>query len=46
MRDKLIHKYFGVDLDLTFDVVKRDLPSLQKKLKEISNESINKESRK
>ncbi|MBU2561759.1 MAG: DUF86 domain-containing protein [Nanoarchaeota archaeon] len=32
MRDKLIHKYFGVDLDLTFDVVKKDLPNLKKEL--------------
>lgn len=35
MRDKLIHKYFGVDLDLTFDVVKHDLPDLKKNVKKI-----------
>ena len=35
MRDKLIHKYFGVDLDLTFDVVKKDLPELKKNLDKI-----------
>ncbi len=25
-RDKLIHGYFGVDLNLTYDIVKNDLP--------------------
>ena len=38
MRDKLIHKYFGVDLDLTWDVLKDDLPSLKEKIKKILRE--------
>jgi len=37
MRDKLIHKYFGVDLKLTFDVVKNDLPELKKQINSILN---------
>jgi uncharacterized protein with HEPN domain len=28
MRDKLIHAYFGVDLDLVWEVVERDLTPL------------------
>ena len=35
MRDKLIHKYFGVDLDLTFDVVKSDLSKLKENIEKI-----------
>lgn len=29
MRDKVIHQYFGVDLSLVWDVVERELPSLE-----------------
>lgn len=32
-RDKLIHQYFGVDLDLTFDIVRNDLPKIKKELR-------------
>jgi uncharacterized protein with HEPN domain len=28
MRDKLVHDYFGVDLDLVWQVVEQQLPSL------------------
>ncbi len=42
-RDKLIHGYFGVDLDLTWDIVKSNLPDLKKKIKKII-EDIEKES--
>ena len=38
MRDKLIHGYFGVDLNITWNVVKNDLPSLKKKIKTILEE--------
>jgi uncharacterized protein with HEPN domain len=34
-RDKLIHGYFVVDLALTWDIVKKDLPDLKKKIKKI-----------
>lgn len=33
MRDKLIHGYFGVDLNITWGVVSNDLPDLKKKIK-------------
>jgi len=29
MRDKLIHNYFGVDIDAVWDVVKKDIPVLK-----------------
>ncbi len=35
MRDVLIHEYFGVDLNLTWQTVKEDIPSFQSKLEEI-----------
>jgi uncharacterized protein with HEPN domain len=38
MRDILIHEYFGVDLDLTWRVIKEDLPELKQKLGEIIEE--------
>lgn len=37
-RDKLIHGYFGIDLDLTFDIVRRDLPKLKEKVSKILEE--------
>jgi len=33
MRDVLIHEYFGVDLELVWTTLKKDLPVLKKKLK-------------
>jgi uncharacterized protein with HEPN domain len=35
LRNVLIHEYFGVDLNLTWNVVKEDLPLLEKQLKSI-----------
>ena len=32
MRDILVHEYFGIDLELTWEVVKRDIPDLKKKM--------------
>lgn len=34
-RDKIIHHYFGVDLDIVWDIVKKDPPELKKKIKVI-----------
>lgn len=33
MRDKLIHQYFDVDLDIVWKVIKEDLPVLKKEIK-------------
>jgi uncharacterized protein with HEPN domain len=35
MRDKLIHEYFGVKLDLVWITVKKNLPELEKQIHEI-----------
>ncbi len=32
MRDKLIHDYFGVDLDAVWDTVEKDIPVLKNRL--------------
>lgn len=37
MRDKLIHEYFGVDLNLIWDVVATGLPEFDRKISEILN---------
>ena len=34
-RDKIIHHYFGVDLNTVWDIVKKDLPDLKRKIKAI-----------
>lgn len=38
MRDVLIHEYFGVDLELAWQVTQRDLPDLKQKLSKILEE--------
>jgi uncharacterized protein with HEPN domain len=35
MRDKLIHDYFGINLQLVWDVVERDLPALKLKFTQL-----------
>ncbi len=37
-RDILIHAYFSVDLNLVWDILKRDLPSLHRTLENILKE--------
>ena len=32
MRDILVHEYFGIDLQLTWETVQKDIPQLKKKL--------------
>lgn len=32
MRDKLVHDYFGVDLDLVWDVVASELPKARDRI--------------
>ena len=39
MRDKIIHEYFGVNLDLVWDAVEKDLPSLAEKVETILKSS-------
>lgn len=35
LRDKLIHDYFEVELDLAWEVIKKDIPTLKKKIEKI-----------
>lgn len=35
MRDKLIHHYFGVDIEKVWDTAQQDLPSLKEQVIEI-----------
>lgn len=35
MRDKLIHDYIGIDIQVIWDTIQQDLPNLQKIIKEI-----------
>jgi len=35
LRDILIHEYFGVDLDILWDIVKNKIPTLKKDIKKI-----------
>ena len=35
MRNKLIHEYFGIDLELVWEVIKKDLPLFKKQIKKL-----------
>ncbi len=35
MRDRLIHDYFGVDLDLVWDVIQEKIPTLRRQIERI-----------
>ena len=35
MRDRLIHHYFGVDLEIVWDVVKNEVPKLKTQIEKI-----------
>jgi uncharacterized protein with HEPN domain len=38
MRDRLIHHYFGVNLDLTWDTIQQDLPELERQVRAMLSE--------
>ena len=42
MRDKLIHDYFGVDLNAVWTTAMNDVPDLLSKLNEVFNDSSDK----
>jgi uncharacterized protein with HEPN domain len=44
MRDILIHEYFGVDLELTWTVIKKDIVDLKKEILKMK-ESLNQRAR-
>ena len=35
MRDKLIHEYFGIDLEIIWEVIKKDLPYVRPLIMEV-----------
>ena len=39
-RDKLIHAYFKVDMDIVWDVVENELPKLKEQINSIMNERL------
>lgn len=39
-RDKIIHHYFGVNLETVWDIIKKDLPELKKKMLHIISQEI------
>lgn len=39
MRDRLIHGYFGVNVDIVWDIITAELGELTKQIAEMSNES-------
>ena len=39
-RDKMIHHYFGVDLNIIWEIIKKDLPVLEKRIKRIKKDSL------
>ena len=41
MRDKLIHDYFGVDIDGVWDTVKKDVPVFKQQIKTILEKEKN-----
>jgi len=43
MRDILIHEYFGIDLELTWEVAKRDVPDLKEKMLKVKRDLIEEE---
>ena len=40
MRDLLIHEYFGIDLELTWEVVQSDIPDLKRDIIKIMNQLL------
>jgi len=37
-RDKMIHHYFGVDINTVWGIIKKDLPNLERKIEKIKKE--------
>ena len=39
-RDKIIHQYIGVNLEIVWDTIKHDLPDLKKKMEKVIKNSF------
>lgn len=40
MRDKIIHQYFDIDLDIVWDVLKQDIPKLKEQIQNILKKMV------
>ena len=40
MKNKLTHHYFGIDFDIVWKVIEKDIPDLKKKIKDIREDLI------
>jgi len=40
LRDKLIHRYFGVDWDIVWDIIKNKLPDLEEKIRKLIEKEL------
>lgn len=40
MRNKIIHEYFGVDADILWETVKKDLPASKEQILKVSKEIL------
>ena len=40
MRDILSHQYFGVDLDIVWDVVEKEIPLLENRVRQLHSDSL------
>ncbi len=38
LRNRIVHEYFGVDLEIIWQIIKRDFPAFKKSLKGIRSE--------
>lgn len=38
LRDVIIHAYFNIDINITWDIIKHDLPDLKQKILKIKND--------
>lgn len=43
MRNKMIHEYFGIDYEIIWEIVKKDLPELRAKIKGIMQQEVTEE---
>lgn len=39
-RDKMIHQYFGVDLEIVWNIITKEIPKLKKEIKQIKKELL------
>ena len=40
MRDKLIHEYFGIDLEIVWEVVTNELPPIKPLIQKVVEEEV------